>query len=310
MVIEDRQINLLWHKVMSDLPQQYWPDSALYVVATPIGNLADISARALYCLQQVDLIACEDTRTSKALLGSWGIDTPLMAAHQHNEAQAAQQIIQRLSQGQRVALISDAGAPAVSDPGGRIVREVRQAGYEVRPLPGPSAVITALMGSGMTSDENPAFVFAGFVPAKAGARQAWLKQWGQLAAPIVMFESPHRLMACVKDMLELFGTERQLTLARELTKRFEQIVSLPLAEVETWLQADGHRQKGEFVLILQAAASGQGDEQEQALDQYLQAMLAQISLKDSVKLAVQFTRLPKDKVYARALALKQAIDES
>lgn len=305
MVIEDRQINLLWQKVLNDLPAQHWPNSCLYVVATPIGNLADMSARALYCLQLVDTIACEDTRSSKVLLSSWGIDTPLMVAHQHNEAQAAQQIIQRLGQGQRIALISDAGAPAISDPGGRIVREVRQAGYEVRPLPGPSAVIAALMGSGVTSDENPAFCFAGFVPAKSTARQTWLQQWGQHAMPVVMFESPHRLLSAVKDMLEVFGAGRQLTVARELSKRFEQIITLPLAQVASWLEEDGNRQKGEFVLILAAQQEDTRTQAEQDLDMYLQAMLPQISLKDSVKLAVQFTGLPRDLVYARALTLKE-----
>ena len=309
MVIEDRQINLLWQKVLNDLPSQHWPSSALYVVATPIGNLADMSARALYCLQLVDMIACEDTRSSKALLNSWGIDTPLMAAHQHNEMQAAQQIIQRLAQGERIALISDAGAPAVSDPGGRLVHEVREAGYEVRPLPGPSAVITALMGSGVTSDENPAFCFAGFIPSKSTARRNWLQQWVQHEMPIVMFESPHRLLSCIEDMLEIFGSERQLTVARELSKRFEQIVKLPLGQVKAWLEEDEYRQKGEFVLILAAKPSESREAAEQSLDHYLQAMLTHISLKDSVKLAVQFTGLPRDKVYARALELKQACDE-
>lgn len=305
MVIEDRQINLLWHKVLNDLPQQYWPTAALYVVATPIGNLADISARALYCLQLVDVIACEDTRSSKALLSSWGIDTALIAAHQHNEAQAAQQIIQRLAQGQRVALISDAGAPAVSDPGGRVVREVRQAGFDVRPLPGPSAVITALMGSGVTSDENPAFCFAGFIPSKSSARQQWLKTWGQLAAPVLMFESPHRLLSTLNDMQAIFSPTRHITIARELSKRFEQIVTLRLGEAITWVEQDEHRQKGEFVLILEQECTHPASEQEQKLDSYLRAMLVQISLKDSVKLATQFTRLPRDHVYARALALKE-----
>ena len=309
MVIEDRQINLLWQKIFNDLPSQYWPSSTLYVVATPIGNLADMSARALYCLQLVDRIACEDTRSSKALLNSWGIDTPLMAAHQHNEMQAAQQIIQGLAQGERIALISDAGAPAVSDPGGRLVREVRAAGYEVRPLPGPSAVITALMGSGVTSDENPAFCFAGFVPSKSTASQNWLKQWGQHEMPIVMFESPHRLLSSVEDMLSVFGAERQLTVARELSKRFEQIVSLPLGQVRAWLDADEHRQKGEFVLILAAKPEESRDAAEQSLDNYLFTMLRLISLKDSVKLAVQFTGLSRDTVYARALEIKQALEE-
>src|SRR5699024_6197556 len=202
---------------------------------------------------QADVIAAEDTRSSRHLLAAWDIATPLLSAHRHNEAQAAQQIIKRLAQDQRVALISDAGAPGVSHPGGRIVREVRQAGDRVVAIPGPSAPLTALMASGATSDENPAFLFAGFVPPKRLARQKWLAQWRTLSAPVVMFETPHRLAASADDLLTVFGPDRTITVARELTKRFEEVATLPLAELSTWLKQEAHRTQGEFVLVLHEA---------------------------------------------------------
>lgn len=304
MSIGAGQFHPLLERVTEDLQWQYWPEGVLYIVATPIGNLCDMTWRAWYILQMVDVIACEDTRSSKSLLNSYGITTPLMAAHQHNEAEAAQHIVQRLQSGQRVALISDAGAPAVSDPGGKLVALVRQAGFEVRPIPGASAVITALMGSGMTSDENPGFTFAGFVPPKSHARQQWLQQWQNSPLSVVMFESPHRIVDSIKDMLSIYGAERVVVLARELTKRFEQMVSLPLGELLIWIQEDDHHQKGEFVLILSPMQEIQNEDNAE-LDKLLSTMLAHISLKDAVKITTQLTQLPKDRVYSRALALKE-----
>lgn len=191
-----------WSRVADRVAAQHWPAATLYVIATPIGNLGDLGLRAWQALVRADVIAAEDTRASRTLLDAWGVSTPLMAAHRHNEASAAQAICERLAQGQRVALVSDAGAPAVSDPGARIVRAVREAGYAVVPVPGPSAVIAALMGSGATSDENPAFAFAGFLPAKAVARQRWLRQWCALPAPVVMFSRrigwPPRWPTCAR----------------------------------------------------------------------------------------------------------------
>lgn len=304
MSIGDGQFYPVVEKISEDLQRQYWSDSTLYIVATPIGNLCDITWRAVYALQMVDVIACEDTRSSKSLLNNYGIHTPLMAAHQHNEVEAAHQIIQRLQQGQRVALISDAGAPAISDPGGKIVSLVRAAGFEVRPIPGASAVITALMGSGVTDDVNPGFTFAGFVPPKSHTRQQWLQQWQMSTLAVVMFESPHRIVDCLNDMMVVYGENRKVTLARELTKRFEQIVSLPIGSLLMWLQEDDKRQKGEFVLVLSPVELEQSDEDNQELDRLLKAMLVHISLKDAVKITTQLTQLPKDKVYSRALELK------
>lgn len=307
MSIGDGQIYPQVERVFEDLHKQYWPESTLYIIATPIGNLSDISCRALYALQLVDVIACEDTRSSKSLLNSFGITTPLIAAHQHNEVEAAHHIIERLQNGEKVALISDAGAPAVSDPGGKLVSMVRKAGFEVRPIPGASAVITALMGSGVTSDANPGFTFAGFIPSKAHARQQWLQQWSKSTVAVVMFESPHRIVDSLKDIATLYGNERVVTLARELTKRFEQIVSLPSGELVEWLLEEDNHQKGEFVLIVSPVQEDSQDKKYHELDSLLEVMLAHISLKDAVKIATQLTQLPKDKVYSRALYLKDEL---
>ncbi len=294
-----------WRRVAERVAAQHWPEGALYVVATPIGNLGDLGLRAWQALARADVIAAEDTRASRTLLDAWGIATPLMAAHRHNEAQAAEAICQRLAQGQRVALVSDAGAPAVSDPGARVVRAVREAGHPVVPIPGPSAVITALMGSGVTTDENPAFAFAGFAPPKAAARQRWLADWSALPAPVLMFESPHRLAATLADLLQVCGPERRLTVARELTKRFEEIVTFPLAEAAAWLAGDAHREQGEFVLILHAAApSPDAGPADPALDRLLDALLESVSVRDAARIAAKATGQPRDALYQRALARK------
>ncbi|MBN9476890.1 MAG: 16S rRNA (cytidine(1402)-2'-O)-methyltransferase [Bordetella sp. SCN 67-23] len=295
-----------WERLADKVAAQYWPAPALYVVATPIGNLGDLSLRAQACLQRADVIAAEDTRMTRPLLDAWGISTPLMAAHRHNEAQAAQAIVGRLAAGERVALVSDAGAPGVSDPGSRIVREVRAAGHPVVPVPGASAVIAALMASGATSDENPAFVFAGFPPPKAAARQRWLAQWCALPAPVVMYESPHRMAATMADLLTVCGAERQLTVARELTKRFEEIATVPLAQAQAWLAAHPQRAQGEFVLIVEAAPEEAAGALDARADEVLRALLEVLSVRDSAKVAARITGAPRDALYARALALKEA----
>jgi len=291
-------------RLLESLYRQDWPTAALYVVATPIGNRGDLSLRAQVALQKADVIAAEDTRQTRPLMEAWGIATPLIAAHRHNEAAAASQIVERLQRGERVALVSDAGAPGVSDPGARIVRAVRDAGFRVVPLPGASAVITALMGAGVTTDENPAFVFAGFAPSKSTARKKWFEQWSTVAAPVVMYESPHRLAQALKDLETVAGPARRVTLARELTKRFESIVTLPLGEVQAWLRADAHRAQGEFVLILEAPLEAEPVLDAQ-VEQWLQALLPMLSVKDCAKVAAQVTGLPKDALYARAQQLKE-----
>lgn len=293
---------LTWNRLAERIGAQAWPVATLYVVATPIGNLGDFSVRAWQTLARCDVIAAEDTRASKTLLDTWGITTRLIPAHRHNEAGAAELILARLAQGERVGLISDAGAPAVSDPGARIVRAVRAAGYGVVAIPGASAVITALMASGVTSDENPAFVFAGFLPAKAAARQKWLKRWSAVFAPVIMFESPHRLLAAVKDLTQVAGAGRLLTIARELTKRFEQVVTMPLGEVVEWLEQDGHRSQGEFVLILhQADEVDENDQIDASTHVLLDALIDTVSIRDAARIAAKVTGLPRDVLYALAL---------
>lgn len=297
-----------WKRLTERVDGQNWPAASLYVIATPIGNLGDLSLRAWQALGRCDVIAAEDTRASRALLDAWGVSTPLMAAHRHNEATAAQAIVERLAAGERVALVSDAGAPAVSDPGARIVRAARQAGYLVIPIPGASAVIAALMASGVTSDENPAFVFAGFMPAKSGARQKWLKQWCALPAPIVMFESPHRLSAAIKDLLQVCGPDRLLTLARELTKRFEQVHTVRMAEAADWLAQDAHHGQGEFVLIVhQAEQQAVSDDIDPAAVVLLDALLEHMSLRDAARVAAKVSGVQRDVLYALALARKGAV---
>ena len=278
------------------------------MVATPIGNLGDLGLRAWHALQRADVIAAEDTRASRKLLDAWGVGTPLMAAHRHNEASAAQAICERLA---RASAWRWCPTPArrPSAIRARVVRAVREAGYAVVPVPGPSAVIAALMGSGVTSDENPAFAFAGFAPPKAAARQRWLRTWCALPAPVVMFESPHRLAATLADLLEVCGPARKLTVARELTKRFEEIATFALGEGAAWLAADPHREQGEFVLIVHAdeAAEDEGEVDARA-DALLDALLETLSVRDAAKVAAKVTGLPKDALYSRALRKTAAGD--
>lgn len=296
-----------WQRLTERTTTQDWPVSALYVVATPIGNLADLSLRAWQTLLQCDVVAAEDTRVSRSLLDTWGIGTPLMTAHQHNEAQAAQAIVERLAAGERVALVSDAGAPAVSDPGARIVRRVRKEGYRVIPIPGPSAVIAALMGSGVTTDENPAFVFAGFMPPKATARRQWLHDWCFLSAPVVMFESPHRLQAAVTDIADVCGPDRMLTFARELSKRFEQIETVAAGQAVDWLAADAHRLQGEFVLIVHQQAKVKQDEEGNPEDIRLaDALLESLSVRDTARVLAKASGMSRDAAYKLALSRSKA----
>uniref|UniRef100_UPI0033408F34 16S rRNA (cytidine(1402)-2'-O)-methyltransferase n=1 Tax=Castellaniella defragrans TaxID=75697 RepID=UPI0033408F34 len=293
-----------WKRLAERMAGQSWPESCLYVVATPIGNLGDLGLRAWQALLRCDAIAAEDTRSSRALLDAWGVRTPLMAAHRHNENQAAEAIVQRLARGERVALISDAGAPAVSDPGARIVRRVREAGYRVTPIPGPSAVIAALMASGATTDEAPGYAFAGFVPAKAVARRKWLQTWAQLDVPVVMFESPHRLRDSVGDLVAVCGADRRLTFARELSKRFEQIHTLPLGEALGWLAQDPHHAQGEFVLILHPAQAPAEDREAALAPEHvrlMEALLEDLSVRDAARIGARVTGLARETLYAWAL---------
>jgi 16S rRNA (cytidine1402-2'-O)-methyltransferase len=279
---------------------QNHPASTLYVVATPIGNLADISLRALHVLSRVDAVACEDTRHTQQLLRAYGLERPsaqLLAVHQHNEAQSAQSVIDRLAQGERVAYVSDAGTPAVSDPGARLVAAVRQAGFRVLPLPGPSSVTTALSASGMTGETG--FVFAGFLSSKSGERMQAVQDLAQEARAVVLLEAPHRIEALALALSALGS--RPVTVGRELTKQFEQLHTLAAADLPAWLAEKPERQRGEFVLVLHntpvSESTGQGLK-------VLQLLLAELPLKTAVKLAADITGESKNGLYEQALALK------
>ncbi|HLR13010.1 MAG TPA: 16S rRNA (cytidine(1402)-2'-O)-methyltransferase [Burkholderiaceae bacterium] len=290
-----------WQERYQQLTQQDWPASCLFMVATPIGNLADLSLRAWQVLRDCDVIVAEDTRVTRHLLQGWGLDTPLWPVHRHNEAVMAQRVIERLHAGERVALVSDAGAPAVSDPGARMVRAVRGAGLRVVPIPGPSAVIAALMATGVSTDHNPAFVFAGFAPSKGGARRKWLEYWCFLAAPVVIFETPHRLTAALADLQVVCGPERIVHVARELTKRFEEVASLPLAEAGAWLAARPQRRQGEFVLIVEAPPAVDTHAVHPDDQHLMDALLKKLSVRDAARILTDTGRLPRDAAYRLAL---------
>ncbi len=288
--------------LFSHAAQQSYPASCLYVVATPIGNLADISCRALYVLSKVDAIACEDTRNSAQLFNQLGLSKPLIAAHQHNENEAAQKIIQRLQQGESIALVSDAGTPAISDPGARIVDAVRLAGFKIVPLPGASAVVAALSASGLMQDQ---FYFVGFLPSKAGQRDSVLKTLCNMPATLVFYEAPHRIVDTVTALNTLFPDSRQIVFARELTKLFEEIHRCKLNEASEWLSADVHRQKGEYVILLEGAAADQEIELIEA-KRVLTILLASCSVKQAAQLAAQLTGLKKNMLYQLALDMQNA----
>ena len=280
---------------------QHYPQGALYVTATPIGNLADISLRALHLLQLADVIACEDTRHTHALLRAYGIDKTApqwLAVHQHNEAEAAQAVIERLQQGQRVAYVSDAGTPAVSDPGARLVAAVRAAGLRAVPLPGASSVTAVLSVAGIAGDQA-GFVFAGFLPAKAGERDAAVALLAQEARAVVLLEAPHRIDALARALAPLGS--RSVTVGRELTKQFEEVVTLPCAELEAWLAADPQHKRGEFALALHAAPEAPRSDDG---GRVLALLLAELPLKTAVKLAAEITGAPRNELYDAALQLK------
>jgi 16S rRNA (cytidine1402-2'-O)-methyltransferase len=278
---------------------QHYPEATLYVVATPIGNLADITLRALHAMQLADAIACEDTRHTQPLLRHYGIDKPLLAVHQHNEAQAAGLVIERLQRGERVAYVSDAGTPAVSDPGARLVAAAQAAGYRVMPLPGASSVTTALSVAGLAGDG--AFVFAGFLPSKAGERDQAIALLGLDARATVILEAPHRIEALARAMAPLAG--RLVTVGRELTKQFEEIATVPAGELAAWLAAGPQRTRGEFALVLHPATA---KEAPQDHTRVLKLLLAELPLKTAVKLAAEITGAPRNELYDAALQLKNA----
>jgi 16S rRNA (cytidine1402-2'-O)-methyltransferase len=280
---------------------QHYPQGALYVVATPIGNLADIALRALHVLALADAVACEDTRHTQALLRAYGIDKPaaaLLPVHEHNEREAAPAVIERLRAGQRVAYASDAGTPAVSDPGARLVAAVAAAGLRVVPLPGASSVTALLSAAGAIGEGG--FVFSGFLPPKAGEREAAVASCAAESRAVVLLEAPHRI-AGLAGALAALG-ERPVTVGRELTKQFEEIATLPCTSLPAWLAANPQRSRGEFALLLHpveaAAPAAQGE-------RVLRLLLAELPLKTAVRLAADITGEPRNALYQQALALKK-----
>jgi 16S rRNA (cytidine1402-2'-O)-methyltransferase len=285
---------------MDEVSRQNYPGSALYVVATPIGNIADIGLRALKILSLADAVACEDTRNTAQLLTRYGISKPLIAAHEHNEREAAVRLIERLHAGERIALVSDAGTPGVSDPGARIVDAVREAGLRVIPVPGASAAISALSASGLIDDR---FYFVGFLPSKAKQREQALAALRPIDATLVLYEAPHRIADTLQALLAAFEPQRHIVLARELTKLFEEIHRCTLADAPAWLAADAHREKGEYVVLIEGAAP-QEDADAAEAERVLKILLKECPVKQAAALAAQITGQKKNALYERALQLK------
>jgi 16S rRNA (cytidine1402-2'-O)-methyltransferase len=290
--------------ILQDAAQQSYPVSALYVLATPIGNVCDITLRGLHVLAIADAVACEDTRNTSQLLQRYGLSKQLLATHEHNEREAAAKIIERLQAGQRVALVSDAGTPAISDPGARVVDAVRAAGFQVIALPGASAAVTALSASGLT---DARFHFVGFLPAKTRQRETALQELVALQAALVFYEAPHRIVETVQSMLQVFGPTRQVVLARELTKLFEHIHRCPLGEAVAWLEQDANRQRGEFVVLLEGAQPVEGEDAEG--ERVLRILLEELPVKQAAALAAQITGQKKNALYERALQIRQGAQE-
>ena len=287
---------------------QHYPAGALYVVATPIGNLADLTLRAIHVLGLVDAIACEDTRHSAPLLRQLGIEgKALLAVHEHNERDAASGVLARLARGERVAYVSDAGTPAVSDPGAALVAAAQAAGYRCVPIPGASSAVAALSVAG-DAIVGP-FTFVGFLSSRAGERTRGVQQLAANPQAQVLFEAPHRIEALAAALAEGCGT-RPVTVCRELTKQFESVTTMPASELPAWLAADAHRSRGEFVLVVHALVAETKDPGTAAFDSTLRTLLAALPLKQAVTLAAELTGAPRNALYERALALKKNADDA
>jgi len=284
---------------------QQYPAGALYIVATPIGNLADMSLRAIHVLSLVDAVACEDTRHSAPLLRHLGLDKPLLAVHEHNEREAAGDVLARLARGERVAYISDAGTPAVSDPGAALVAAAQAAGYRCIPLPGASSALAALSVAGDVVGAG--FVFTGFLPTRGAERAQALKALAMRDDTQVLFEAPHRIESLLQGLAEACPA-RSVTLCRELTKQFETVSTMPASELPAWLAADPNRSRGEFVLVVHALKPVAADDGAASHDATLRTLLAELPLKQAVALAAELTGAARNALYARALTLKAEAD--
>jgi 16S rRNA (cytidine1402-2'-O)-methyltransferase len=268
----------------------------LYVVATPIGNLADAGARALETLRAVDLIACEDTRTTRTLLARYAIETRMVALHAHNERVAAAGLVALLREGKDIAVVSDAGTPALSDPGAALVAQAHRAGIRVSPVPGPSAAAAAFSAAGFPA---AGFFFAGFLPPSGSARRKALAAL-DLPWPVVLYEAPHRIAQALSDLLQQMGPEREMVIARELTKKFEEVARLKLGEAAAWLQARREREQGEFVLVLAPGEEKRAPSVD--ADRVLELLLETLPPSEAAKLAARITGSPKNELYRKALA--------
>jgi 16S rRNA (cytidine1402-2'-O)-methyltransferase len=268
----------------------------LYVVATPIGNLSDASPRCVEVLRSVDLVACEDTRTTRTLLAHYGIAARTVALHEHNERAAAQGLIAALRDGKSVALVSDAGTPGIADPGPLLVAEAHRAGIRVSPVPGPSAAAAAFSAAGFAA---PGYRFAGFLPASGGARRKAIEALDG-ALPVVLFEAPHRIARTLAELAEKLGPAREIALARELSKKFEEVARLTLGEAESWLKAP-HRLQGEFVIVLSAGEAPQPLDADRVLD----VLLESLAPSEAAKTAARITGRPKGELYRRALSRRK-----
>ncbi len=277
----------------------------LYVVATPIGNLGDITMRAIDTLKQVDAIAAEDTRHSAGLLTHFGINKKLIAVHEHNEQQSAQLLLQRIQQGEHIALITDAGTPGISDPGAVVVDVLISHGVKVVPIPGASAVVAALSASGITDN---AFMFVGFLPASGAQRRKKLESLQAVDATLVFYEAPHRIADCVQDLASILGEERRITIARELTKTFETMHRCMLREASAWLAHDLNQQRGEFVLLVEAPPLQEAVEVDPEAERVLRLLLEALPLKQAAKLASDITGAKKNALYELALDIKNSAE--
>ena len=292
-------------KLADELELQQFPQAALYVIATPIGNVSDISLRALKVLSMVEEIACEDTRNTSQLLTRYGISKKCFAAHQHNERSVAEKIVQQLRDGARIALVSDAGTPGISDPGAHIVHAVLEAGFQVIPLPGASAAIAALSCSGFLSNE---FYFVGFLPSKNKQRETELDKLSSIQATLVFYEAPHRIMETMASLVSVFGSDRKILIAREISKLFEQIHRSSLGSAYAWLEQDENRQRGEFVLLIEGALPTNSDEDIQA-DRILRILLEECSVSQAAGIAARITGKKKNALYDLALTIQKNSDD-
>ncbi|VUD60073.1 Ribosomal RNA small subunit methyltransferase I [Thalassocella blandensis] len=279
------------------------PENALYIVATPIGNLADMTPRAIEVLQNVDVIAAEDTRHSAKLMQHCNVQRPLIAYHDHTFVEQSERIIARIKSGESLALISDAGTPLISDPGYRLVSLARQAGVKVIPIPGACALITALCAAGLPSDR---FMFEGFTPAKSVSRRKCFEALASEARTLVFYESPHRIEGALADMVECFGTERPAVMARELTKTFETFLSGSLGEIYQTVCEDANQQRGEIILLIEGYKKPEqsGDELSAEAEKTMRVLMGELPLKQAAALTAQITGEKKNKLYKWGLEIQ------